>query len=973
MFETMTALSAGLTLVLMAVIRANSVSPWTMVTDHAAFSPRDTANGAVFLGKMWLSHGYPEGVADLWSSSDGVTWDKVLDFTPYPLYCDLTVFDGKLWAVGGSVWSSEDGVNWTQVLDFDSRPFPWANNAVAFDGKLWALGDGPEVWSSTDGANWICATRNAPYGNRAAPAVTVFDGKMWLMGGSTPAPGKGYSDPNGLGYPDIDMNNDVWSSTDGVNWTRVTAHAPWTGRMWFETQSYAGRLWIVGGYDNDSYQNLGDTWYSTDGVNWHQATQSSAGWSPRHYPTTFVFDNSLWITAGNSWPFQNDVWKMTATPVIATTVNVVPSVSPAAFGQAVTFTATVAPDGATGTVTFKSEAGTLGTADVSSGVATLTTAAMAAGAHTVTASYAGDTDYASAIGSTAVAVDAPSAPTISQTFFTSSIPLNRTATLTFQISNSNVAASLTGIAFTNALPDGLIVATPNGLTGGCGSGTISASSGGSTISLSDAVIAPMNSCTFSVDVLAITAGTKDNATSAVSSAEAGSGNVASASIDVIAPPSLAMTFHDPSVLLHSTTSLSFTLSNPAINRVPLTGVGFLDNLPAGLVIANPNGLSASCGDATVAANPGSSALSISGATLPPNSTCTISLNVIAVAAGTQLNATGAVTSTDGGDGPGASASLEVLGADLTIAKGHTGDFDQGATGKTYTITVRNIGVLPTSGEVMVVDQLPVGLTATAISGTEWACTLSPLRCLRTDPLAVGGVAPPITVTVNVAGNATTLTNVAIVSGGGEGRTDNDTASDLTNIHAVTLAAPASMTATAVSTSEVDLSWTAVQNAVAYDVFRASGGSGYSLIGSSTTITYPDLQVSAGTSYVYQVRAIDGSGSAGPPSNVDLATTIFFSDDPLIPQVTTIRAAHLSELRVAVQSVLTCAGSGTGTFTSVPSPGALIEARDINDLRMNLDAARSVLGLPALLYSDPTINAGDTVKAAHVQELRAGVK
>src|SRR5205085_511104 len=69
-------------------------------------------------------------------------------------------------------------------------------------------------------------------------------------------------------------------------------------------------------------------------------------------------------------------------------------------------------------------------------------------------------------------------------------------------------------------------------------------------------------------------------------------------------------------------------------------------------------------------------------------------------------------------------------ADLTVAKTHTGNFTQGQTGATYTITVSNAGPGPTSSTVTVVDTLPTGLTATAISGTGWTCTLATLICTR---------------------------------------------------------------------------------------------------------------------------------------------------------------------------------------------------------------------------------------------------
>ena len=73
--------------------------------------------------------------------------------------------------------------------------------------------------------------------------------------------------------------------------------------------------------------------------------------------------------------------------------------------------------------------------------------------------------------------------------------------------------------------------------------------------------------------------------------------------------------------------------------------------------------------------------------------------------------------------------------DLTITKSHTGNFSVGQTGAAYTITVSNAGHGPTSGTVTVVDTLPAGLTATAIAGTGWTCTLGTLTCTRADALA----------------------------------------------------------------------------------------------------------------------------------------------------------------------------------------------------------------------------------------------
>ena len=143
------------------------------------------------------------------------------------------------------------------------------------------------------------------------------------------------------------------------------------------------------------------------------------------------------------------------------------------------------------------------------------------------------------------------------------------------------------------------------------------------------------------------------------------------------------------------------------------------------------------------------------------------------------------------------AEVQVMGViggspnpDLTITKTHVGNFTQGQTGAAYTISVSNGGAEPTTGTVTVTDTLPTGLTATSIAGTGWGCTLAGLNCTRSDALAVSASYPPITLTVNVANTApASVTNTAVVSGGGETITTNDTASDVTVVNPMAAAIP----------------------------------------------------------------------------------------------------------------------------------------------------------------------------------------
>ncbi len=103
---------------------------------------------------------------------------------------------------------------------------------------------------------------------------------------------------------------------------------------------------------------------------------------------------------------------------------------------------------------------------------------------------------------------------------------------------------------------------------------------------------------------------------------------------------------------------------------------------------------------------------------------------------------------------------------LSIAKSHSGNFTQGQSNATYTVTVSNqTGVSATSGTVTVTDTPPTGLTLVSMTGMNWTCVAS--TCTRSDPLAGGSSYPAITVTVNVASNAPSqVTNQVAVSGGG---------------------------------------------------------------------------------------------------------------------------------------------------------------------------------------------------------------
>ena len=169
-----------------------------------------------------------------------------------------------------------------------------------------------------------------------------------------------------------------------------------------------------------------------------------------------------------------------------------------------------------------------------------------------------------------------------------------------------------------------------------------------------------------------------------------------------------------------------------------------------------------------------------------------------------------------------------------------------------------------------------------------------------------------------------------------------------------------------------VTWNLSTGATSYEIYRRAPGASYLLIGTvgATATSFTDTSPAADTAYLYRVRAVNAGGSAD--SAPDLATTVIFTEDPLVGGSTPIRALHLAELRTAVDAVRAQDGLGAGTYTDAASPGVPIRAIHINELRTQLDAAMGPLGFQTGNWTD-TISSGVPIKAVHFQEIRNRVK
>jgi len=314
-------------LLVSGAMAAEPVPGWVKVTDKAGWRARDSQGELVYDGKLWIFGGWFSSYAapprDVWSSSDGKTWSRVTEKAPW-IHSDLPMsitFNKKMWMMGGwyngrlkghsassQVWSSTDGKNWKQ----ETKDAGWSPRIAAaiveFKGKMWVLGGtenyyfGDEkslkndVWSSADGKTWTCATTKAPWSPRAYHQAAVLNGKIYVFGG-------------GNYVPKYHSTNDVWSSTDGVEWIQETAAAPWASRLWFSSVVYRDRIWVIGGWSNSPSTNHGDAWYSRDGKTWTEY-KATPVWKARHEHSAFVFQDKLWIAGGHAKPLSNEVWSL---------------------------------------------------------------------------------------------------------------------------------------------------------------------------------------------------------------------------------------------------------------------------------------------------------------------------------------------------------------------------------------------------------------------------------------------------------------------------------------------------------------------------------------------------------------------------------------------------------------------------------------------------------------------------------------
>ncbi len=391
---------------------------------------------------------------------------------------------------------------------------------------------------------------------------------------------------------------------------------------------------------------------------------------------------------------------------------------------------------------------------------------------------------------------------LTKQFANSPIATATNVALVFTLTNSPGNPAQSGIAFTDTFPAGLVLGNATGTFGAGCAGTLTNPAGGALalngtgVKLTGGTMAAGTaSCTITVNVRSATPGTYINNYSNISGASAGlaTGGVnATLLIDgTTLKVSKITTTPEVEIIGAANSIATYTITVQNTGFATAAGVQVTDTMPASFTYTSTGGITLNGGATrTATANPAAGSASPVWGTfsIPAGDSIAITFNATvpnAQANGTYNNSA-SVTSTTAGtvsqnfDGT-TSTTDDVLVrrvADLTITKAQVtaNPVQQGQAGVQYTLKVNNVGgAAKLAGNTVTVTEVPpVGLTVTAISGTNWTCTLATLTCTRTDVLNAGAsYADLITVTATVAANApftlTNSSNVALT-----GQTESDT-------------------------------------------------------------------------------------------------------------------------------------------------------------------------------------------------------
>jgi uncharacterized repeat protein (TIGR01451 family) len=322
----------------------------------------------------------------------------------------------------------------------------------------------------------------------------------------------------------------------------------------------------------------------------------------------------------------------------------------------------------------------------------------------------------------------------------------------------------------------------------------------------------------------------------------------------VAPASIAKAFNPAAVLPNATTSLTFTLTNPAVNTVAETGVAFTDPLPAGLTVSDSS-LSVCGGTLTTTHSTG--LIVLSGARVEVNSQCQFSVTVTATTSGPLTNVTEPVSSDNGGTGNTATAVLNAGSASLTISLDDSHAYARYGQVLNYLLKISNTGATSAS-DIGISETFSPDIDA---ANVQWICiggdTGASCTASGTGPLSDSNVVIP------ASRSLTWLISAPVFSDAPDASVDN-------TINVTSLAdanAPYNVTDSDIlvlfrdgfDDANVDGTGSSTQPVASGQVPTLSPLAHPLAVGQTLTLTIPGTPGREPVETLLRARAIDGSG------------------------------------------------------------------------------------------------------------------
>ena len=278
---------------------------WTKLLDSAEWPKSYNFQMLSLRDTIWTMHS-----AGNWFSADGIHWNKSslpnsinnLAFLDYVIFKDavygLGYFDGNIetFTYKPTIFRSTNMKSWEKLKEQSNLPGRFFYHPFVFDGKIWIIGGEDkdrkydDIWNSSDGMNWVRVKGNLPFGARSNSQIVQFNNRLYLL------------------------NNDVWSSADGLTWMKecdeIVKGQPIFG---YAALVFDQKIFLLGCNRNGQFTS--QVLYSEDGKQWKEM---DAPWSPRGGIAATVFRDRVYMTGGKyggtrdmpEFRYSNDVWSL---------------------------------------------------------------------------------------------------------------------------------------------------------------------------------------------------------------------------------------------------------------------------------------------------------------------------------------------------------------------------------------------------------------------------------------------------------------------------------------------------------------------------------------------------------------------------------------------------------------------------------------------------------------------------------------